>query len=376
MEYVRGESLTTYCDRQRLITRERLDLFTHVCEAVQHAHQKGIIHRDLKPSNILITLQDDHPVPKIIDFGVAKAISQPLTQHTLYTSLAGFVGTPEYMSPEQAELGGMDIDTRTDLYALGVVLYELLTGALPFDREVFKSKGIDEVRRTIRESEPARPSTRITRMGDASTDVARNRGTEARRLASLLRGDLDWITMKALEKDRARRYTTASEFAADIRRHLACQPVSAGPPSAGYRVAKFARRNRLGVSAAAALVLLLSLFGAAMAFQAERVAQERDRANLEAERASKEAAAAKQVSEFLISLFKGSDPTEARGDSLTARQLLDRGAKRLETELSQQPELQAQLMLHSFLSLSRIGAVQRFPSPCAASARRPAGRAR
>ena len=188
MEQVRGESLTAYCDRHRLTIRERLELFANVCDGVQHAHQKGIIHRDLKPSNILVTLLDDRPVPKIIDFGVAKAISQPLTEHTLYTSLGGFVGTPEYMSPEQAEAGGVDIDTRTDVYALGVILYELLTGVLPFDRHTLKDKSIDEIRRTIREFDPLRPSTRITQLAAASTDVARTRGAVPSLLRSLLTG--------------------------------------------------------------------------------------------------------------------------------------------------------------------------------------------
>jgi non-specific serine/threonine protein kinase/serine/threonine-protein kinase len=178
MEYVRGESLTQYCDRQRLTTKERLELFLHVCEGVQHAHQKGIIHRDLKPSNILVTVQDDRAVLKIIDFGIAKAVSQPLTEHTLYTSLGGFVGTAEYMSPEQAELGSADIDTRADVYALGVVLYELLTGVLPLDREVFQEQSLDEIRRTLRDVEPPRPSTRISQLGPSSTEVSSNRRSD------------------------------------------------------------------------------------------------------------------------------------------------------------------------------------------------------
>ena len=337
MEYVRGEALTQYCDRQRLTTEQRLELFLHVCEGVQHAHQKGIIHRDLKPSNILVTVQDDHSVPKIIDFGVAKAVNQPLTEHTLHTSLGGFVGTAEYMSPEQAESGAVDIDTRADVYALGVVLYELLTGVLPFDRHVFQEKNLDEIRRTLRDVDPPRPSTRIALFGPSSTETSSNRRSEPARLASSLRGDLDWITMKALEKERTRRYATANALAMDIRRHLSNEPVLASPPSAVYRARKFVRRHRFGVTAAAAALVLLVGFAAAMAIQTQRVARERDRAD-------REATTATQVSEFLVSLFRVSDPGQARGSSLTAREVLDNGARRIETELAGQPEIQGRLL--------------------------------
>jgi non-specific serine/threonine protein kinase/serine/threonine-protein kinase len=337
MEYVRGEPITLYCDRHRLGTAERLELFTQVCDGVQHAHQKGVIHRDLKPSNVLVTIQDDHPVPKIIDFGVAKATAQPLTARTLFTELGVLIGTPEYMSPEQAEMGGLDIDTRTDIYALGVLLYELLTGALPFDRKGLRSAGLAEIQKVIREKEPPRPSTRVTQLGPASAEAASNRRTEPRRLVRELRGDLDWITMRALEKDRTRRYQTANALAADVRRHLGNQPVSAGPPSAAYRAGKFVRRHRFGVAAAAALVLLLAAFAAAMGVQARRIARERDRANREAE-------VARQVSDFLVRLFAVSDPSEARGNSVTAREILDKGAERVGRELSGQPEVQGRLM--------------------------------
>jgi non-specific serine/threonine protein kinase/serine/threonine-protein kinase len=344
MEYVKGEPITSYCDRQRLTTQARLGLFVQVCEGVQHAHQKGIIHRDLKPSNVLVTIQDDHPVPKIIDFGVAKATAHHLTARTLYTELGVMIGTPEYMSPEQAEMSGMDVDTRTDIYALGVILYELLTGALPFDGHELRRAGLAEIQRIIREKEPPKPSTRVTQLGPASTDTAARRHTEPRRLAGELRGDLDWVTMKALEKDRTRRYETATALAGDIQRHRNHEPVSAGPPSAIYRAGKFVRRHRFGVAAAATLVLLLVAFGATMAVQAQRIARERDRANREAARANVEAAAATQVSNFLVGLFKVSDPGEARGNSVTAREILDKGAAQVQKDLAGQPVVQARIM--------------------------------
>jgi non-specific serine/threonine protein kinase/serine/threonine-protein kinase len=328
MEYVQGEPISTYCDRQRLTTIERLELFLAVCDGVQHAHQKGIIHRDLKPSNVLVTQVGDKAVPKIIDFGVAKATAQRLTERTMFTEPA-MIGTPEYMSPEQAELTGLDVDTRTDVYALGVILYELLTGALPFDSKELRQHGFGEIQRRIREVEPPRPSARVSTLGDRASASARARRTEPAPLARHLRGDLDWITMKALEKDRTRRYGSPSELAADIGRHLDHQPVLAGPPSATYRISKFVRRHRFGVAAAALVVVALIGFGVTMAVQARRIARERNRAE--------------RVSEFLASLFRVSDPDEARGNALTAREILDKGAERLEKELAAEPEVQGQL---------------------------------
>jgi serine/threonine protein kinase/WD40 repeat protein len=260
MELVKGVPITDFCDQNHLTPRQRLELFLPVCRAVQHAHQKGIIHRDLKPSNVLVSRHDTTPVVKVIDFGVAKALGQELTDKTLFTGVAQMVGTPLYMSPEQAGMSDLDVDTRGDIYSLGVVLYELLTGTTPFTRERFKEATYDEIRRIIREEEPPRPSTRLSTLGLAATTMSANRGTELRELSTLVRGDLDWIVMKALEKDRTRRYETASTFAADIQRYLADEPVLACPPSPGYRFRKFARRNK-GTVLAASLVVLALLAG-------------------------------------------------------------------------------------------------------------------
>src|SRR4051794_17720717 len=257
MELVRGLPITEYCDREQLSIPERLELFTLVCRAVQHAHQKGVIHRDIKPSNVLVTVIDGVAVPKVIDFGVAKATGQSLTEKTLFTGFHQFVGTPLYVSPEQADLSGVDVDTRSDIYSLGVLLYELLTGTTPFDPETLKRAAFDEMRRIIREEEPPKPSTRLSSLGDRLSIVSARRKADARHLERAVRGELDWIVMKALEKDRRRRYETANAFAADVERYLADQPVEACPPSAGYRLRKFLRRNQGPVAAGLALAALL-----------------------------------------------------------------------------------------------------------------------
>jgi non-specific serine/threonine protein kinase/serine/threonine-protein kinase len=298
MEYVQGVPITEHCDTNRSTMRERLKLFSQVCEGVQHAHQKAIIHRDLKPSNVLVAIQDGRAVPKIIDFGVAKATAQRLTERTMFTELGQMIGTPEYMSPEQAEMTGQNIDTRTDVYSLGVVLYELLTGALPFDQKELRQVGFDEIRRKIREDEPPRPSTRVSKLGDRSTVSARNRRMTPARLKSLLSGDLDWITMKALEKDRTRRYGSPVEFAADIGRYLADRPVIAGSPSSAYRVGKFVKRHKVGVSVAAGLLVILIAFAVTMTIQAGRIARERDRALAAEQLARTEAETVVEVSQF------------------------------------------------------------------------------
>jgi WD40 repeat protein/serine/threonine protein kinase len=265
MELVKGVPITEFCDQNRLSTRQRLELFLHVCRAVQHAHQKGVIHRDLKPNNVLVASHDGTPVVKVIDFGVAKAVGQQLTDKTVYTLFAQLVGTPLYMSPEQAGQSSLDVDTRTDVYALGVLLYELLTGTTPFDKDRLSRAGYDELRRIIREEEPPRPSARISTLGAAAATVSACRGSEPRKLSALVRGELDWIVMKALEKDRTRRYETASGLAQDVERYLKDEPVEACPPSAWYRLCKFARRNRRAVATGSAVVLAVLVAVAALA---------------------------------------------------------------------------------------------------------------
>ncbi len=292
MELVRGVPITEYCDGERLSIGQRLELFVLVCRAVQHAHQKGIIHRDLKPSNILVTLHDGVPVPKVIDFGVAKATGPNLTENTVYTAFTQLVGTPLYMSPEQVELSGLDIDTRSDIYSLGVLLYELLTGTTPFDPDALKKAAFDEMRRMIREDEPHTPSVRLSTLGETLTTTSTKRSSDPRHLNRSVQGELDWIAMKALEKDRRRRYETANDFAADVMRYLTDQPVAACPPSASYRFRKFARRNQSPLATVALVVVALLAGTAVSIWQAVRATHAEARADRQRDLAEGSAAEA------------------------------------------------------------------------------------
>jgi serine/threonine protein kinase/tetratricopeptide (TPR) repeat protein len=324
MEYVSGLSITEHCDQHKLSIEERLLLFTEVCDGVQHAHQKGIIHRDIKPSNILVSAGDDKPLPRIIDFGVAKAVTAALTEQTLFTEQGQLLGTPEYMSPEQAEMTRQDVDTRSDIYSLGVVLYELLTGALPFERETLEQAGFAEILRTIREEDPPVPSARLSSLESKTSHTAENRKTSPNLLPRQVRGDLDWIAMKSLDKDRARRYATASDLSADILRHLNSEPVDAGPPTISYKLHKFIRRHRVAV--AAVVTVLVVLVAGVIISTVFAVGQAR--ARTEAER---QTAIAEAVVEFLNGdLLASVVPARAKGKEVTVREILDTASQRIE----------------------------------------------
>ncbi len=336
LEFVDGEPITEYCDRRELDNRARLELFATVCDAVHHAHQKGVIHRDLKPSNILVTKEDGRPQPKVIDFGIAKATTPEIADRTLVTQDGQIIGTPEYMSPEQAGFGPGDVDTRTDIYSLGVVLYELLTGVPPFSRETLRQAGFAEIQRIIREVDPPRPSTRLGTLGDDSIQVARRRRAEPRTLVRQLRGDLDWVVLKAMEKDRERRYGSPAELARDIQGHLRDEPLLARPPSAVYRLRKFSRRNKVALGMTAALVLgLVGLStGVTIALVEANRQQERLTAALTDTQQARDEADA--VTDFLTDMLGAAQPY-AGGRDVTVRAVLDSTAAGLDAALGDRP---------------------------------------
>jgi serine/threonine protein kinase/tetratricopeptide (TPR) repeat protein len=330
MEYVPGPPITEYCDQHMLTIRQRLELFIQACDGVQHAHQKAFIHRDLKPANILVVEVDGRPQPRIIDFGLAKAIATQANDPLQYTRWGQFLGTPGYMSPEQVNRDAQDVDTRTDVYSLGVVLYVLLAGLQPFEIKRRQQPQLDELLRRLREEDPPKPSGKVSGDRDTSIATAEARRTHRAELVSLLRGDLDWIAMKALERDRDRRYGTPAEMAADLRRYLNHEAVLARPPSTVYRARKYIRRHRVTVSVTAGLVVLLAVFSVLQGLELRRTAQQRDRAT--------------RITEFMTGMFKVADPSEARGNSVTVREILDKASKDIRLGLGQDPQVQAQMM--------------------------------
>ena len=348
MEYVNGMSITDYCDHYKLTIEQRLRLFQQVCQGVHHAHQKGIIHRDIKPSNILISAEDDKATPKIIDFGVAKAIAQPLTERTLATEESQLLGTPEYMSPEQADMATEDIDTRSDIYSLGVLLYVLLTGVIPFDSETLRTGGIEHIRKTIRETDPRTPSTRLTALGEGAAKIADMRGTEISTLARYLKKELEWIPLKAMRKERTERYRSASELADDIENYLKGAPLLAGPPSNVYRLKKFVRRNR-ALATGVAVVLTVLIAGIVVS-TVLAIGQARARAEAQA------------VADFLSNdLLASVDPARGKGRDVTIRSFLDTASESLDGKFTDEPLVEAfvrNTLGWTYRQLSELGAAE------------------
>jgi serine/threonine protein kinase/tetratricopeptide (TPR) repeat protein len=362
MELVKGVPITQFCDQHHLDIRQRLDLFVQVCQAIQHAHQKGIIHRDLKPSNVLVSLADDKRLVKVIDFGIAKATQARLTEKTVFTELRQMIGTPEYMSPEQAQMSGLDVDTRSDIYSLGVILYELLTGATPFDAKELRSKAYAEMQRVIREEDPPKPSTRLSTM-ESLPSVAAARHTEPAKLSRTVRGELDWIVMKCLEKDRARRYDTANGLAADVMHYLANEPVVAGPVSTAYRVQKFVRRNRTAVIVSIAILglLLAGITGTTIGLigqaRQRRIAeQQRGEAERQATEAQRQAAIAEAVSQFQSDMLASADPDRLLGEKVMVVQVINAAVRELDAgKLKDQPLVEAGVRTTIGLTLQGLG---------------------
>jgi serine/threonine protein kinase/tetratricopeptide (TPR) repeat protein len=352
MELVKGIPITDYCDRHQLPIRQRLELLVNVCQAVQHAHQKGIIHRDIKPSNVLVNAPDGEPVPKVIDFGIAKAVSQRLTDKTVFTEVNQMIGTPAYMSPEQARMGALDLDTRCDIYSLGVLMYELLTGVTPFDAHTLRQAEYDEMQRMIREVDPPKPSTRLSAL-NALPQIAATRRVDPRKLPQLVRGELDWIVMKCLEKDRTRRYETADALRSDITRYLSDQPVLAGPPSRTYRLRKFVRRHRPAV--ATSVIALLSLIAGIVFYvhsiRAEQLKtaraldearKQRGEAQKQQQEAKEQTAIAEAVGRFQTNMLASADPQRMFGDKVTVLQAVTAAVRQLDAgKLADQPLVEA-----------------------------------
>jgi non-specific serine/threonine protein kinase/serine/threonine-protein kinase len=351
MELVRGVPITEYCDKHKLTTRERLELFIQVCQAVQHAHQKGVIHRDLKPTNVLVVVQEDKPIPKIIDFGIAKAIGHRLTERTLFTEQGQLIGTPEYMSPEQAEMSGLDVDTRSDIYSLGIMLYELLVGVLPFDGQALRSGGIDKIQRIIRETDPPKASSRLSGLDDTQTSIAEHRKTDPTSLCKELKGDLDWIIMKAMEKDRTRRYESANGLTVDIQRYLNNEPILARPPSTGYRLRKFIRRHKMGVMAAVLVAFALVIGVAGLTIGLKEAVKAKNEA-------LQQSAKVEAINEFLNSMLSSPDPSKD-GRDVKVIDILDNAGEKIGESFKDKQEIEASVRYTLGTTYDAIGVYEK-----------------